>query len=564
MSPVKLLLTLLLLSLATLLCVAEEDNTLYLPAQARQSMVIAGEPRAAQIGRDILRRGGNAVDAATATAMALAVTLPRAGNLGGGGFMIIRSPEGEVYALDFRETAPAATRRDQFLTADGSVDTQLALTGGLAVATPGTVMGLSDALERFGTMSFSEAARPAFLLARDGITTTPWLHSGLTGEAKRLTRFRSTVDVFYPEGQPPEIGSLFSQPELAQTFQTLMTSGPRSFYTGDIAKKIVDSVRANGGVLSLKDLASYKTAWREPVVGDFRGYRVYSMPPPSSGGVHLIQMLNILESDVLEARSLNSASTVHLMAETMRRAYADRARWLGDPDHSEVPVSWLISKPYARELREQIETDKASPSADLPVLVPTESSDTTHLCVVDGAGWAVSLTTTLNYNYGSGLVAEGTGILLNDQIADFALKVGNAGPDEYAWGEANALGPGKRPLSSMSPTLVEKDGETVAVLGAPGGSKIINAVFQVLLNLLAYDLDPQTAVTMPRIHHQWKPDRILHEYGFSRDTLDHLEAMGHRVEQSKSIGHVLLITVDEDGVLRSGEDPRRPAEASGY
>ncbi|MGE0488304.1 MAG: gamma-glutamyltransferase [Vulcanimicrobiota bacterium] len=545
--------------------IIEEKDRFY-ATEARHGMVLAGERKACEAGLQVLEHGGNAVDAAVATALALSVTLPRAGNLAGGGFMLIRDPQGQVYALDFREVAPRAATSDMYLKADGSVDRERATVGALAMGVPGTVAGLEAALDRFGTITFEHAAAPAESLARDGIIVTPWMHRGLTQAQAKLSRFESSRTIFLPGGAPPEVGTRFVQKDLAETLHRLGRAGPRDFYEGDLAQQLVGAVQSHGGLLTAQDLKEYKAVWREPVSATFRGYTVYSMPPPSSGGVHLIQMLNILEGEQFSVEGHAGAAELHLQAEAMRSAYADRSRWLGDPDFTKVPVEWLTSKAYAAKLRAAIPNDQARKSSEVrPGQAPGyESPDTTHLSVVDDKGWAVSLTYTLNFSYGSCLVADGTGMLLNNEMDDFSAAPGKPNAYGLLGGEANSIEPRKRPLSSMTPTLVQQDGRLVAALGAPGGSRIITAVFQVLLNNLVYGFNAQTSVSLPRIHHQWYPDQISFEFGLSPDTRDRLRAMGHQLAPINAIGQVMLIRVRPDGVLEAGADPRRPAYAEGY
>ncbi len=516
---------------------------------AQHGMVVAGERWATEAGLQVLREGGNAVDAAVTTAFALAVTLPRAGNLGGGGFMLIRSPQGEVYALDFRETAPAGASRDMFLDANGQVDREKASVGALCVGVPGTVAGLEAALERFGTVPLSRTVGPAEKLAREGIEVTPWLSGGLGEVKSKLSRFPNTVQTFYPEGEAPQPGQIFRQPDLAWSLRQIGEGGSRAFYEGPIANRLVQCLEQHQGVMTARDLATYQPVWRTPVSGTFRGYQVYSMPPPSSGGVHLIQMLNMLENRQLTPPGHNSAAELHFLTETMRRAYADRSRWLGDPDFFEVPLEWLTSKKYAAQLIQQIAPAKATPSETVApgTPVPAESPDTTHLSVVDEEGWAVSLTTTINFSYGSGLVAEGTGFLLNNEMDDFAAAPGEANAFGMLGGEANSIAAGKRPLSSMTPTIVEQDGKLKAVLGAPGGSRIITSVLQVFLNSLGYGFNAQTSVSMPRIHHQWFPDKLYYEHGVGPETLERLQSWGHDLELMPSMGHVMLILMTSEG-----------------
>lgn len=562
----SLLLTLLLGTISFADTPILKGESRFHSSRSRHGMVVAGEELAARAGLEVLREGGNAVDAAVTTAFALAVTLPRAGNLGGGGFMLIRSPKGQVYALDFREKAPAGATRDMFLDDQGKVDRQKASTGALCVGVPGTVAGLEEALSRHGTISLRRAVSPAERMAREGIPATPWLSEGLASVQSKLKDFPATAAAYYPAGEAPRIGEVFLQPDLAWSLRRLAEKGGADFYKGELAARILKCMDTYSGVITAADLNSYEPVWRRPLSGKFGDYRVYSMPPPSSGGVHLIQMLNVLEGREFKASRHNSAAELHFMAETMRRAYADRSRWLGDPDYFKVPLDWLLSPSYARELRSSIDEASATPSSQVRASRPPgwESPDTTHLSVVDKDGWAVSLTTTINFSYGSGLVAEGTGFLLNNEMDDFAAAPGQANAFGMLGGDANSIQPGKRPLSSMTPTIVERDGRLAAVLGAPGGSRIITSVYQVLVNALGYGFNAQTAVSMPRIHHQWFPDRLYYEHGVGPETLEGLRALGHKVELMPSMGHVMLILVRPDGSLEGGADPRRPASAQGH
>ncbi|MBI3925272.1 MAG: gamma-glutamyltransferase [Armatimonadetes bacterium] len=539
---------------------------IFQPVVGRHGMVSAGEILAAQAGLEVLRDGGNAVDAAVTTAFAMAVTLPQAGNVGGGGFMVIRTPEGKVVALDFRETAPAAATRDMFLDNRGKVDRDRATVGARAVAVPGTVAGVLDALDRYGTIKKERAIAPAVRLAEQGFPVSHWLADSLSRTAGTFRRFPESSAIFLPGGKPPEPGDRLIQKDLGWTLRQIAERGRDGFYQGPVAEKLVLSMKRHGGLISAQDLVSYRAVWREPVRGTYRGYEVFSMPPPSSGGVHLIQMLNVLEGYPLAESGHNSALTLHRLAEAMRSAYADRSMWLGDPEFFEVPQAWLTSKEYARELRVSIPPSSARRSVDVrPGSPPVpESPDTTHFSVVDDRGWAVSLTYTLNFSYGSFLVAEGTGVLLNNEMDDFSAAPGQPNAYGLLGGEANSIQPGKRPLSSMTPTIVQKDGRLVAVLGSPGGSRIITIALQTLINLLDFKQNAQTAVSVPRIHHQWYPDVLHYEQGLSPDTLALLRQMGHALEEGPILGQAAAILVRPDGVLEGGADPRREGGAVGY
>lgn len=545
----------------------EQDRYRFPSTVAQHGMVVSAEPLASQAGVLVLKGGGNAVDAAVVVALALAVTLPRAGNLGGGGFMLIRSPEGQVYSLDFRECAPAAAGETMLQNAAGDRDEEKATIGGLCVGVPGTVAGLEMALQRFGTLSWKDAVEPARQLASEGFLVPSWLSLEIERIRPNLDRFPDSRKVFLPQGQPLAPGSLWKQPDLAHTLGLIQRRGSAGFYEGEVAEKLVQSVQRHGGVMSLQDLRSYKPRWRPTVSGTYRGYQVDSMAPPSSGGVHLIQALNVLEGYGLKDSGHNSALTLHRLIETLRQCYADRSQWLGDPDFTKIPLKWLTSKDYAGRIRAQIPERQARNSSLVQPGTPAagESPQTTHFCVVDSQGWAVSLTYTLNFSYGSFLVAEDTGVLLNNEMDDFSAAPGKPNAFGLIGGAANAIAPGKRPLSSMTPTIVQKDGQLVAALGSPGGSRIITVVLQVLLNLIDFDLNAQSAVGESRLHHQWLPDQVDLEQGFSPDTRALLESWGHRVVSAESLGHAMVIVRRPDGMLEGGADPRRTGgSALGY
>ncbi len=558
-------LALALLLLTTVLArpLVEEDNRFF-SEEAANGMVVAGEAQAARVGRLVLEQGGNAVDAAIATAFALSVTLPRAGNLGGGGFLLVRTPEGQVYALDFRETAPGRAHRDMYLDEAGQAVRQRSTVGALAVGVPGTVAGLEAAAEKFGSLPWEQLLKPSIALAEKGITVGPWLERGLTATQERMVPFEASRAVFFPQGRPLQAGERLIQKDLGATLRRVAEQGSADFYRGQTANLLVQGLKQKGGLISLEDLAAYRPVWRAPVHGTFRGYDVYSMPPPSSGGIHLVQILNILEEEPFDVDTHNSSNHLHLLAEAMRSAFADRSRWLGDPDFTEIPQQWLVSKAYAARIRKAIPDHEARISSDVQPGQPSESTETTHLCTVDRNGWSVSLTTTLNFSYGCGYMAPGTGFLLNNEMDDFSAAPGQPNAYGLVGGEANSIEPGKRPLSSMTPTIVARDGKLVAVLGAPGGSRIITSVTQALLNTLGFGFNAQSSVALPRIHHQWLPDKLFYEQGVSLDTRKLLAGMGHRLERIYAVGHVMLIKVRPDGHLEGGADPRRPASIEGH
>lgn len=541
-----------------------------LPVLARHGMVVAQEATAARAGANILQQGGNAVDAAVATALTLAVTLPRAGNLGGGGFMLVHlAKTHDTVAIDYRETAPAAAAATMFLDAKGDAMPRLSRDTGLAVGVPGTVAGLEFALQKYGSGRFTlaELARPAVDLARSGIEVTDDLADSLP-QATRLKSWPSSAAIFFhPDGTPLAAGEHLRQPDLADTLETVGRLGAKGFYEGPVAQKLVAAVRAAGGGMTLADLASYHAMAREPVHGTYRGHEIVSMPPPSSGGVHVIELLNILEGFDLTAMGAGSAAALHVMAEAMKLAYADRAEYLGDPDEVRVPVQGLIAKTYAAKLRAMIPLDHARPASEIEAIdpAPYESDQTTHFSVVDADGNAVANTYTLNFSYGLGLVAAGTGVLLNNELDDFAAKPGAPNAYGVMGGKANAPGPAKRPLSSMAPTMMFKDGKLELVTGSPGGSRIITIVLGILLNTVDFGLNIAEAAAAPRIHDQLWPDELRLEQGISPDTVRLLEAEGHHVKIAPAWGSVESIAVLPSGWLAGGADSRqRGTLAVGY
>ena len=542
-----------------------------LPVVARHGMVVSQEARASRIGRDVLRLGGNAVDAAVAVGFALAVTLPRAGNIGGGGFMLIRRADlGRTIAIDYREAAPAATDKTVFLDADGEADPFKSRWSGLAVGVPGTVAGLELAWRKYGSgrFGFADLVAPAVALARQGLTVDDDLADSLPLAAPVLAKHPSSARIYLgPDGGAPQAGDHIALDDLAATLETIAREGAAGFYAGPVARRIVDAVQAAGGRMTMDDLARYRAVEREPVAGSYRGHTIVSMPPPSSGGAHVIEILNILEGFDLASEGLNSAAALHAMAEAEKLAYADRAAWLGDPDSVTVPLRGLTSKAYAAALRAQISPDRARPASDIRPGEPQryESDETTHFSIVDADGNAVSNTYTLNFSYGSGLVAGGTGVLLNNELDDFAAKAGAANAYGLMGGDANAPGPNRRPLSSMSPTIVMKDGKVELVTGSPGGSRIITTVLQIIVDTIDHGLNVAEAESAPRAHDQLWPDELRIERGVSPDTIRLLEAMGHKVVTRESMGSANTIARSPDGVLTGASDPRqRGTLAAGY
>jgi gamma-glutamyltranspeptidase/glutathione hydrolase len=537
------------------------------PVTARHGMVVAQEARAARIGVEVLQQGGNAVDAAVATGFALAVTYPRAGNLGGGGYMVIHLASRDFdTAIDYRETAPAATTRDVFLDEHGEADPRKSRDSGLAVGVPGSVAGLALAHAKYGSGQFtlSQLIAPAIKLAREGIPIEADVADSLPRSQARLARWDATTKIFFADGRPLGPGATLIQRDLADTLEAIARDGPRAFYEGATADKIAAAVREAGGLMTRDDLRDYQAIERAPVRGRYRGYEVVSMPPSSSGGVLLIELLNILEG--YRDLAVDDALRLHLMIEAMKLAYADRAAFLGDPASVALPIAQLTSKGYAAELRARIDPTRARPAAEIrPALAaPREGGNTTHFSVVDRFGNAVSNTTTLNFSYGLGLVAEGTGVLLNNELDDFAAKPGAPNAFGLLGGEANAPGPGKRPLSSMTPTIVLEDGKPYLVVGSPGGSRIITAVLQVIVNVIDHKLPVAEAVGAPRVHNQWWPDEVLVERGLSGDLIRALEARGQRVVEGLPPTSANSILATPSGLVGAADNRSRGALAAGY
>ncbi|MDJ0879255.1 MAG: gamma-glutamyltransferase [Halieaceae bacterium] len=534
----------------------------FLPKVARHGMVAGPERLAAEIGVDILRQGGNAVDAAVATGFALAVTYPRAGNIGGGGFMLIHlAEENRQTLVDYREVAPASAHRDLFLKEDGEVDRGREFFSHQSAGVPGSVAGLIHALETYGTMPLKKVIQPAIELADKGFPVTFALDSEIASRESRLRKDPEALRIFFREdGSRHPVGEVFRQPELAWTLKQIRKRGRDGFYRGEVAERIVANMEANDGLISREDLAGYQVVEREPVRGSYRGYDIVATPPPSSGGTHIIQMLNILEGFDPQQWGHNSAAYLHHLTEAMKLAYADRSRYLGDPDYTEVPVDALIDKAYAARLREFIKPEQATPSAAIQpgIALGYESSDTTHYTVADRYGNVVSNTYTLNFSFGSHIAVPGTGMLLNNEMADFAAKPGVPNAFRLIESEANRIEGGKRPLSSMTPTMVFRDGKPWLATGSPGGSIIITAVLQTIINAMEFEMNIASAAAAPRVHHQWMPDQLRIERGISPDTRRLLEAMGHEVIDTKrTLGRTQSIMLD-DGLLYGATDGRRP------
>jgi len=534
------------------------------PVMGKKGMVASHNALSSEIAAEILAKGGNAIDAGAALGFALAVTLPRAGNIGGGGFMLIHVAKlNKTIAVDFRETAPAAAHRDMYFDETGNVvmDETYRFSH-KSSAIPGSVAGLAHIVEKYGTMTLAEVLEPAIRMARDGIVVTYDLADDLA-RSQRLKNNPASLKKFYkPDGSNYEVGELFKQPDLAWTLSEIAEHGVDAFYTGSVAKKIVADMEAHNGLITMEDLANYEVVEREPVRGTFRGYEIAAMPAPSSGGTHVIQMLNILENFPLAEMGSESADALHVTAEAMKFSYADRSKYLGDPDFVEVPTSALVSKAYAKSLADKISLDRTIPSDEIAPgnLAIYESDETTHYSVMDSEGNMVGNTYTLMFTFGSGVVIEGTGILMNNNMGNFTLR--SDIPDAFGLmgSENNVIRPNRRPVSSMSPVFVSKDGKPFFITGTPGGSKIISANMQMVLNVLEYGMNIADASVVPRIHHQWQPDVLEIESGISPDTVSLLIEKGQNINFSKrSAGMGSLQSVMwKDDVFYGYSDPRRP------
>jgi gamma-glutamyltranspeptidase/glutathione hydrolase len=534
-------------------------------------MVVSPEAHATRAGLETLRAGGTAVDGAVAVAFALAVTYPLAGNLGGGGFLLYRAADGTHQALDFRETAPRKLQAESFLDEDGRPVPGLSLRSGLAVGVPGSVAGLADAHRRWGTRPWPELLRPAIRLAEEGFEVYPWLALALRAESERLGANAEARRIFTDDGRPLTSGERLVQPELAATLRAVAERGAEGFYRGAVATAVARTVGDNGGLIDELDLEAYRPLLRRPLEGRYRGYRVISFPPPSSGGVALLQILGMLENFDLREAGAGSSLAIHLVAEAERRAFADRSRWLGDPAYVDVPLAQLLEPDYLSRRAAGIKRRRASRSQKvLPGRLPgSENGETLHYVVADSAGRAVSLTTTLNTWFGTGIVARGTGVLLNNEMDDFALAPGIPNAYGLLGSEANAVEGGKRPLSSMTPTLIESaagGSRPVLILGSPGGATIVTSVVQVVINVIDHGMTLQEAVDAPRFHHQWQPDILQHEpRAFPSDVSRNLTSRGHRLEPTtRPLGNVNAIGVDVDGSWLGAADPRREGLAAGY
>src|SRR5262245_30799132 len=560
------------------------------PVRGKHGMVSSVSEIASQVGVDVLKRGGNAIDAAVAVGLALAVVWPSAGNLGGGGFMVIRQANGKATAIDYREMAPAAAHRNVYLDDKGEYIEESSTYGHAAAGVPGTVAGMAYALEKYGTMKWADVAEPARRLAAEGFPVWYQLERSLKNATRSLTRYPETKRIFLRDGKPYETGEIFKQPELAAVFERMIKRGPREFYEGKTAQLIEASMKraAGGGQppdlkgpnlkgkiwMTVEDLKNYKVVEREPLRSNYRGHEIITMPPPSSGGVALIEILNLLERYDLKSMGAGSSQAIHLMVEAMRRAFADRAQFLGDTDFVKVPVAGLISRKYADKLAATIDQDHASTSQEVKNGDPSpyESEETTHFTVVDKVGNVASNTYTLNGSFGNKITVEGAGFLLNNEMDDFTAKPGTPNLYGLIQGEANAVAARKRPLSAMTPTIVMKDGKLWFALGSPGGPTIINTVTQVIINIIDHGMDIQQAIDWPRLHHQWMPDQIKYEpFGLAPDVMKRLEEMGHKFSDTpdsdggRYMGDVEGVMIeDKTGIRLGGSDPRRDGKSIGY
>lgn len=536
------------------------------PIYARKAMLVAQEELATDVGLAVLRSGGNAIDAAVAVGFALAVTHPYAGNIGGGGFMLIRLADGRTTFIDFRDKAPARASRDMYLDKSGKL-TEDSVVGWRSAAVPGTVRGLELAHQRYGHKPWAELLKPAVDLAANGFPVSYWQMDSWNRSSPVLLQFPESKRIFLKGGAQYDWQEIFRQPELAQALERIARLGASEFYEGETAQLLATAMAKNGGLITLADLHDYQAVERKPLEGDYKGYHIITSPPPSSGGVGLLQLLAMLEGTGYEKSGAGSARTYHYLAEVMRRFYADRNQYLGDPDLVKNPIAALLDPAYVRSRRATIDPERATPSDQVNPGLPAgrEGNDTTHYNIVDEQGNAVAVTYTLNNGYGSGVTVPGAGFLLNDEMDDFAAKPGAPNMFGLVQGERNAIAPGKRPLSSMAPTIILKDNKPFLILGAPGGSAIITAVLQVIVNVVDFGMNVQDATDFPRIHHQWRPDRLEFESGVSPDTIMMLKNMGYQVEEThpRVLARVDAILIG-GGWLQGAHDGRGTGKAAGY
>ncbi len=524
----------------------------------KDGLAISSNVLANEIGQKVLEEGGNAIDAAVAVGYALAVVHPAAGNIGGGGFAVIHLANGENITLDFREKAPLKATRDMYLDENKEVIQDASVIGYLAAGVPGTVAGMSEMLDKYGTKKLSDLIEPAIKLAQNGFQITDRQAETMLEVKDEFAKFASSKKYFLKnDGSTYKGGEILIQKDLANTLKLIQKEGPKAFYEGAIADLIVKDMEKNGGIITKEDLKNYKPVWRKPVVGNYRGYDIISMAPPSSGGIHIIEILNIMENANIGDMGFGSISTISLMTEAMRQAYADRSEYLGDPDFVKVPVEKLIDKDYAKSIFKKINLNRATPSKNVKPGLGKESNNTTHYSVADKWGNAVSVTYTINASYGSAAAVDGAGFLLNNEMDDFSIKPGVPNIYGLVGGDANAIEPNKRPLSSMSPTIILKDGKLFMVVGSPGGARIITTVLQVISNVIDHKMNISEAVSAPRFHMQWLPDEIrIEKFGMTKDTIKALENKGYKIVELPDMGDVNAILID-NGIFYGTMDPRK-------
>jgi len=547
----------------------EVNGQVSTPAVYKNGVVTSAEKHASEAGLEILQKGGNAIDAAVAVQFALAVTLPRAGNIGGGGFMVLHTDNGKINTLDFREKAPSRASRDMYLDEDGEYISEKSKIGGLASGVPGTVDGMITALERYGTMALELVMEPAIRLAEEGYELSHSQARSLNNAADRLRQFEGSRKIFIKSDESEwKAGDLFVQKDLAETLQRIATMGRRGFYSGPTARMIVDEMQKSGGSMSLRDLRDYKSVWRDPIQANFNDYELYMMPPPSSGGVVMKQVLSMLDELEIEQYEFNSAEYVHRLAETLRRSFADRNYWLGDPDFADIPMDSLLSDSYLSHRIADFSPDRATSSDDIShgeFEVSVESDETTHFNVADGHGNVVAVNTTLNGSFGSFVTVSGAGFLMNNEMDDFSAKPGEPNMFGLIGAEANSIEPGKRMLSSMSPTIALKDGKPVFAGGGAGGPRIITATLQNFLNTALFEMNANQAMAAPRIHHQWLPDQLYVEgLYFSEDTIKELTRLGHDVNRTGNIALTHFILFDSENGMQGAADTRGDGYVAGY
>jgi gamma-glutamyltranspeptidase/glutathione hydrolase len=533
---------------------------------AGNGMVVSAHPEASRVGVDILKKGGNAIDAAVAVQFALAVTFPAAGNIGGGGFLVYRQADGQISTIDYREKAPALASETMYLDSAGNVIPNLSLSGHLAAGVPGSVDGMVEAHRKFGSLPWKEVVQPAIDLALKGVRLTKREAEGLNNQKESFITY-NTHSPYLVKEQSWQEGDTLRHIALGHTLERVRDQGRAGFYEGTTAEMIIKEMETGNGLISLDDLKNYHSVWREPIVGNYKKYKVISMGPPSSGGVALMQLLKIVENFDIKRKGWQTPETVHIMAEAERRVYADRATYLGDPDYFNVPVKELLNEQYLSQRAASIQMDKATPSQEIKAgtFALNERHETTHYSIVDKSGNAVSVTTTLNGSYGAKVVVKEAGFLLNNEMDDFSIKPGAPNMYGLVGGKANAIVPGKRMLSSMTPSIIEKKGKLYMVVGTPGGSTIITSVFQTILNVIEHRMTMQEAVSAKRFHHQWLPDLITAETnGFNTTTRTTLEAKGHTIAETSAIGRVDAILIKRKRKLEGGADPRGDDTAVGY